>query len=289
MRDRAAQLLENGTVQQVLAWQAGEIETYPQPAFFTTVQSLDSMVYNQFCSTNLSKYMIDAAHTKTLVFLRPCDTYSYNQLLAENQIKREHAYIIGIGCNGCALVKDGDDKGLLERCQVCTKTQHMVYDELLDTNDNQRNTTDAEVRFKHVHEIEALDESARFAFWSAQLQKCIRCNACRNICPVCHCNTCVFDGEAYDTLQKANASQAEGQMFHITRALHVAGRCSDCGQCSMACPQDIPLHLLNRKLIADINAMYGNYQAGQDIYAQAPLSKYDATQDPEPRRGVQDV
>ena len=66
-------------------------------------------------------------------------------------------------------------------------------------------------------------------------------------------------------------------MFHIIRAFHVAGRCTDCGECSRVCPQGIPLHLLNRKFIRDINENYGEYQAGADDNSPWPLVDY--TQD----------
>ena len=60
-------------------------------------------------------------------------------------------------------------------------------------------------------------------------------------------------------------------MFHIIRAFHVAGRCTDCGECSRVCPQHIPLHLLNRKFIKDINELYGEYQAGADPESRSPV------------------
>ena len=63
-------------------------------------------------------------------------------------------------------------------------------------------------------------------------------------------------------------------MFHIIRAFHVAGRCTDCGECSRVCPQNIPLHLLNRKFIKDMNEFYGDYQAGEDPEKKPPLGTY---------------
>jgi Na+-translocating ferredoxin:NAD+ oxidoreductase RnfC subunit len=63
-------------------------------------------------------------------------------------------------------------------------------------------------------------------------------------------------------------------MFHIIRAFHVAGRCTDCGECSRVCPQHIPLHLLNRKFIKDINELYGDYQAGDDTESRHPLTSF---------------
>ena len=63
-------------------------------------------------------------------------------------------------------------------------------------------------------------------------------------------------------------------MFDIIRAFHVAGRCTDCGECSRVCPQSIPLHLLNRKFIKDINEFYGDYQAGEESNQRNPLVNF---------------
>lgn len=61
----------------------------------------------------------------------------------------------------------------------------------------------------------------------------------------------------------------------------MASRCTDCGECSRVCPQHIPLHLLNRKFIKDINELYGEYQAGEEAGSRAPLVNY-TTGDVEP-------
>ena len=87
----------------------------------------------------------------------------------------------------------------------------------------------------------------------------------------------MFDNDASGVSSKANVDTFEENMFHIIRAFHVAGRCTDCGECSRVCPQGIPLHLLNRKFIKDINENYGEYQAGADDSSPWPLVSY--TQD----------
>ena len=99
---RAKELLADGTVARVLGWRAGDMSYNPEPAFFESAESLSDFVYNGFCGANLSKYMIEASKLegKTLVFLKPCDTYSFNQLLTEYRVLREKAYIIGVGCKG---------------------------------------------------------------------------------------------------------------------------------------------------------------------------------------------
>ena len=87
--------------------------------------------------------------------------------------------------------------------------------------------------------------------------------------------------QTYGIENKAAVNSFEEKMFHIIRAFHVAGRCTDCGECSRVCPQNIPLHLLNRKFIKDINEFYGEYQAGAEVGSRAPLVDY-TTEDVEP-------
>ena len=35
-----------------------------------------------------------------MVCLKPCDTYSFNQLIKEHRVDRDKAYIVGVGCKG---------------------------------------------------------------------------------------------------------------------------------------------------------------------------------------------
>ena len=159
---------------------------------------------------------------------------------------------------------------MLERCHVCKGKEHKIYDELIGES---KDTKDAD-RFAEVEKIEAMSPEERFAFFQNELSKCIRCNACRNVCPACSCRKCVFDSTKFDSAQKANVDDFEEKMFHIIRAFHVAGRCTDCGECSRVCPQGIPLHLFNRKFIKDIDTFYGEYQAGADAESKGPLTSF---------------
>ena len=304
---RMKELLDSGEVQRVLGWKKGDLSYNPEPAYFGSADELDNFIYDGFCGANLSKYMIKACNLegKTLVLLKPCDTYSFNQLLKEHRILREKTYVIGVGCKGkldiekikkmgikgilgisgaeidgkCDVLKIETAYGektvdykdaMLERCHVCKGKEHKVYDELfLESAD----TADAD-RFTDVDIIENLTPEEKFAYFQQELSKCIRCNACRNVCPACSCRKCVFDSNKFDSEQKANVDPFEESMFHIIRAFHVAGRCTDCGECSRVCPQGIPLHLFNRKYIKDINELYGEYQAGEDAEALSPLTDY---------------
>lgn len=100
---RAAALLADGTVNRVLGWKKGEFVYDITPAVFTSEEELKSdFVYDDFCGNNLSKYLIKESRKegKVLAFLKPCDTYSFNQLIKEHRILRDNVYIVGIPCDG---------------------------------------------------------------------------------------------------------------------------------------------------------------------------------------------
>ncbi|MGI6201242.1 MAG: 4Fe-4S dicluster domain-containing protein [Christensenellales bacterium] len=301
---RAKELLASGEVNRVLGWKRGEFAYDITPAVFSSAQELDAdFVFDDFCGANLSKYLIKLSRKegKIAAFLKPCDTYSFNQLIKEHRIDRDQVYVIGVACEGMADVekikdlgvtgitgirREGEDlavetmygpetvarqDALAERCLVCKSKAHVVYDELIGET-GQVNPDSG--RFAQVEKLEAMTSQERFDFWRGELSRCIRCNACRNACPACSCEKCVFDNDASGVANKAAADAFEENLFHIIRAFHVAGRCTDCGECSRVCPQRIPLHLLNRKFIKDINELYGEYQAGADAESRAPLTDF---------------
>ena len=100
--EKAKSLLNSGEVNRVIGWKKGEFYHDPSPATFESVESLSEFVYNDFCGANLSKYLIEISKKegKTAVFMKACDTYSFNQLLKEHRIKRENVLVVGIECNG---------------------------------------------------------------------------------------------------------------------------------------------------------------------------------------------
>ncbi len=310
VKNKALELLNNQTVNRVLGWTKGEFCYDVSPAVFYSEKDLENFVYNGFCGANLSKYLIEESKKegKILVFLKPCDTYSFNQLIKEHRIKRENVYIVGVECQGKFDIQNFNNKGIefvesieetidsvkvngsivldrndvkLERCTVCDK-KHKVYDELVEFNEK---VAPKEDRFALVKKLEAMTPDERFAFWKKELSKCIRCNACRNVCPACNCTKCVFDNDNSQIASKANSDSFEEKLFHIIRSFHVAGRCTDCGECSRVCPQNIPLHLLNRKYISDVNELYGEYNAGEDDSSKGPLTNF-TKEDKDPNDAV---
>ena len=316
MINKAETLLAEGKVNRVLGWKKGEFCYDVTPAVFETAEEMKKdFVFGDFCGANFSKYLVEETRKegKVLVFLKPCDTYSFNQLLTEHRFDREKVYAVGIPCEGMldinkikAVLGDGilgaKSEGdtvkvetlydgektvakadvLAERCINCKSKKHVAYDELIGEEGDVIDSA----RFDEVAKLEAMTPDERFAFWQGELSRCIRCNACRDICPACTCEKCVFDNPQSGVENKAITDSFEEKMFHIIRAFHVAGRCTDCGECSRVCPQHIPLHLLNRKFIKDINSFYGEYQAGAEVGSRAPLVDY-TTEDMEPSEAVE--
>ena len=311
MKKRAAELLSGGKVNRVIGWKTGDFVYDVTPAVFETAEEIENdFVYTAFCGNNLSKYLVKEARKPgvTLVFLKPCDSYSFAQLLKEHRVKRERVYAVAVECFGKAdidRIKERGVKGvtgiseengtlhisavygdkdiplhevMLEKCASCKTKKHAIYDEIIGEEGEAVADCD---RFGTVKKLEAMTPGERYEFWRGELSRCIRCNACRNVCPACTCEKCVFDNDASGIAQKAAADSFEENMFHIIRAFHVAGRCTDCGECSRVCPQKIPLHLLNRKFIKDINEFYGEYQAGENPDERPPLTDY-TTGDVEP-------
>ena len=222
VKEKALELLQNGTVDRVLGWKAGEFFYDLTPAVFTTPEEIEKdFVWSAFSAANLSKYLIAESRKdgKVAAFLKPCDSYSFVQLLKEHRIWRDHVYVVGVQCDGkcdieklraagckgvTAVTEDGDtlrvttltgektvnrQDALLGRCTVCKSKKIVEFDELLGEQGEELDSA----RFDEVAKLEAMTPEERYAFWRGELSRCIRCNACRNVCPACSCEKCVFD------------------------------------------------------------------------------------------------
>jgi len=304
-REIAYKDLSTGKVDRVIGFAKGDFIYESNPTFISDIDELDALVWDSFCVNNLSKYLINELKDvkKIGIFLKGCDSLGFNQLVQDNKVDSDNVLVYGVPCEGMVdpnkLKKDNLLKGLIDikrsgekillitkqgdkelkakeyeydKCINCKHPNPVVYSELLgDYITRNNNVVDD---FQEIKEIEAMNSEERFDYWSKQFSKCIRCYACRNICPVCSCDKCIFENYEPGISGKGKVD-SEDQFFHIIRAYHVAGRCVDCGECSRVCPEGISIDKLNRKIIKDITEIYGEYDAGLNTSKSSVLVNYE--------------
>jgi len=115
------------------------------------------------------------------------------------------------------------------------------------------------------------------------LANCINCYNCRVACPVCYCKECVFVTDVFnhEPSQYLKWARRKGTIkmptdtlfYHITRLAHMSTACIGCGQCSNACPNDIPVMELFRTIAQRTQKAF-EYEAGRSIEDDPPLSVF---------------
>ena len=284
MRMAAAELLRQGKAGLVIGFGG---EKKPRPVFVRRAEDVSRLVWNDRCSGSLARYLLrngsdrgpDKQQSgplppkgKTAVAAKGCDVRAIAVLIREGQVRRADVVIIGVDC---AFQTDRGKK--LPRCSACDCHRPEIFDILIENDLTGASSASAD--FSEVAEIGKLPVDKRLAYWLRQMERCVRCYACRQACPLCYCEEC-----AAETVLPRWLPRAPGPLsnlyFHAMRAMHLAGRCVDCGECERACPAEIPLRTLMRKAAKDLEEIYGwKVSAGMEV--KGPLSTF-APDDPGP-------
>jgi ferredoxin len=268
---RARELLELGEVGCVIGHERGP-RNQARPLFIYDANDAQRLVWDQDCHHNLVVYLREQVAPsrrepeppRVAVVAKPCDVRALNVLLQEEQLGRDQVFVIGIACPG---MRNGDE--IADYCLRCQERVPVMYDALVGEPPS---SEPGETSWEDVEAIEDLAPAARLAFWTREFDRCIRCYACRQACPGCYCFECL--AEQVDPPWVSIAHQIpEKAFFHVMRAYHLAGRCVECHACDAACPMDIPLSLLNRKIASEVEAFFG-YRAGGDAETQPPLATF---------------
>ena len=270
IRAKARELLESGQVSCFVGYEEGT-RGRVRPAFVREPQDVDRLIWDERCTHNLVVYLHQFQSPprrgeeppRVGILVKPCDSRSLNILFHEKQVDRGRTYVVGLTCEGVKV------NGLpQERCQRCSERVPLVYDLMV----GEEPKADHQEDYADVTSLEEMSPGERLAFWTKEFDRCIRCYACRQACPGCYCFECMAEqldppwmGIAIDLPQK--------QFFHVMRAYHLAGRCSGCNACEEACPMEIPLSLLNRKIAKEVEALF-DYRTGQDAETSPPLATF---------------
>ncbi len=306
IRTEAARLLQEDVVDVVIGFRPGSLALRPQPAFVTEASDVDVLMYNGFCQNNLAAYLPRRSKDERIgMVCRGCESRAIRVLVSEHRHDRETLYLIGIPCQGIMdwrivereaglgpggfaevlnVSEQGDrillttrrgelwlerERALHDSCKRCACTDPVGTDIVLGDTVG---STAREPRWRLVDAFETLSPEERYASFAQEAERCIRCYACREACPMCYCTECFVD---YTTPRWAESmiTPSGTHAWHIIRAFHQTGRCASCGACERACPMDIKMTYLTDKLNRDMLEQY-DYEVGADADAQPPFATF---------------
>jgi formate dehydrogenase subunit beta len=303
LRSEARALLEQGRVNFIIGYEAGSLKFTTTPLITSDPAETDRLVVGPFIRNNLSVFLRET-EGKAGIVARGCDSRSIVSLIQDNQVERDSVVIIGLPCAGIidldkverltgrdrdeiddirwegekAVVTAGDNKQefaakdvLADDCLACDTPVPAEYDILLEAAGPA--VTDLDLSRRNIKELEEMPPEQRWEYWKDQFSRCIRCYACRQVCPACFCKRC-FVEESEPAWISPLPKWQDNLMFQVVRMIHDAGRCTDCGACERACPVNIPLRSLSKKM-EELVAELFDYRAGTDKEASPLMAAYE--------------
>jgi len=304
LRNEAKTLLEQGKVDYIIGYEPGSLKFTTTPLITRDKDDIERLVINPFIVNNLSVFLKETGG-KVGIVTKECDSRSIISLIQDQQIARENVVIIGVPCSGVIdlnkveklVGKDRDEmedialegdkvvvtiggalkefpvkEVLMDNCLSCETTAPQEYDILLDNGGTQ--ICDKELSRSQIKELEDMSPEQRWEFWKNEFSRCIRCYACRQVCPACFCERCFIEESEPQWLSPMPKWQ-DNFMFQVVRMIHVAGRCTDCGECQRACPVNIPLRSLSKKMEEIVDELF-HYKAGTDKEATPLMAAYES-------------
>jgi len=164
----AKELMEKGVVHTVIGWERTH-QYKTTPAIFSKPEYLDRLVVDEYCYSNLAKYLVKYREIegRVAIFVKGCDSRAVMRLLQAKQIERRKVYLIGIPCPGMKEMPDStkaqdvQENKYLKRCHDCHNHSPVIYNIMLG------------------------DPVSQDIIYQG------RCYGCRNVCETCNCSMSV--------------------------------------------------------------------------------------------------
>lgn len=298
LRKKAKELLQKGEVKVVIGYGWNRRKTRTTPVFITRTEDVEKLVFNPLCVNNLSLYLTRKfpdikALGRSAIVAKGCDIRTIAVLISESQIKREDVVILGMVCNGVVYKQElwqGELKPEImpTKCHNCdvrnpqppqrgeekggghSLSADFVIGEKTDFTPPDEPTG---MVFEKIRDLDKRPGRERWDFWITHFNRCIKCYACRQICPLCYCERCIAEKNMPQWIE-TSAHPGGNLAWNLKRAMDLVGRCTFCGECERACPVNIPLNLINQKMALVVKDAFG-YRAGYDETVHPPMIVFD--------------
>jgi ferredoxin len=255
MRADAAAVLRDGRARMVLAYR--EQGGRRLPALVEDPARADGILWDQECRQNLAAWLGKPqirGRFPVAVAAGPAVMRSLVVLHAESQIGEADVLVLAVGPDQYHGAMDIRATAALLQAEYPAPA---LAPELA----------------AQLEALRAMGPEERADFWRREFARCTRCYACRAACPGCYCTSCIVQRNQPQWI--AAAPTAHGNFsWNLIRAFHQAGRCTQCGACEAACPQGLPLMLLNASLAQEVEATFG-HRAGYDPDARPFIGSWE--------------
>ena len=303
LKKEAKALLEQSKVDYIIGFEPGSLKFTTTPLITRDKNDVDRLVINSFIVNNLANFLTELKGRFGIV-AKGCDSRSIVSLIQDNKVARENVVILGVPCTGIIDLskvekltgKDRDElddinrerdkvivtvdgkrsefpitEVLFDNCLGCEVPTPQEYDILLGEPTSPVNK--GAVSQVKIEQLQEMPAEQRWNFWKNEFSRCIRCYACRNICPACFCERCFVEETEPQWITPMPRWQ-ENLIFQVIRNIHVAGRCTDCGECERACPVNIPLRSLTKEMYDIVGELF-DFKAGMDKESPPLMTHYE--------------